>query len=202
MAVDRHRRGPAAGAALLAALLAAASLTAAGCGRTDRQAQDLIRESNRHLAKAADEIKGLAGFDARWREVVSSKAGSEAALSVKGMLENARGREEKALAEVKAAMEAIAGIKGLDAGEDLKTWAGMKLAALEEQQGFLEIELEAMDLRLQAMDDLLEGAILKDTLMAEKRIDVLEKESRERARKAYDLHKKANAYFKERKLGR
>lgn len=187
---------------LLAALLSAAVLTAAGCGRSDRQAQSLIRESNRHLAKAAAEVKGLAGFDAEWREVVSSKAGSEAARSVRALLEEARGREEKALAEVKAAAEAIAGINELDVGGELKTWAGMKLAALEEQRRFLEIELEAMDLRLQAMEGLLAGATLKEALMAEKRIGVLEKESRELARKAQDLQRKANAYFEERKLGR
>jgi hypothetical protein len=64
------------------------------------------------------------------------------------------------------------------------------------------VELQAMDLRLKAIKDLEAGATLESLLALEKQIQVLEQKSIEDARDASDLHKKANAYFEEKKLGK
>lgn len=187
--------------ATFAAIVVSVVLLVTGCGGSSPQAGDLIQESNSHLSKAAAEVKDLGEFNTQWAALVSGKADSQAAGQVKELLEQARQRERKALAEVQAATESIAKIKDLKVSGEMRTWAGMKLAALEEQEKFLESELKAMDLRLQAIDSFLAGSSVESILVSEKQISVLEKESLEHAKRASELHKEANAYFKEKKLG-
>lgn len=194
----RLSAGPVACLAVVALLLG----LAAGCGgQPDPQAGELIQESNRHLAKAAAEVKNLSEFNTQWSTIVSGQANKEAATQVKTLLEKARKQEQAALAEVKAAGTAVARIKDLDVSGEMKTYAEMKLAALEEQEKVLTTELEAMALRLQAIDGFVAGDTVEAILMTEKKITLLEEESRQSAKQANELHKQANAYFKEKKLG-
>ncbi len=189
--------------------LAAAALAVAFCavvtgcaGGSNAEADRFIRESNRHLARAAEEVGNLKEFNAGWQSLLTGRAGEETARQVRELLEKARKSEEVALAEVKAAGKAVTAIKEQSVSSEMKTYADMKLEALEEQERFLGTELEAMDMRLSAISSLLEGATLESVLTMEKRIDSLELEAGEQAKTASELHEKANAYFKEKKLGR
>lgn len=189
--------------AVVAFALLLAGLAATGCGQpSSKQAGNLIQDSNGHLSKAAEEVKNLGEFNTQWESLVSGQAGKETASQVASLLEQARKREQAALEQVKAAEEAIAKIKDLQVSDEMETWADMKLEALEEQEQFLELELKAMDLRQQAIDSFLAGETVENLLMMEKQISLIEQESREKAKSASDLHKQANAYFKEKDLGK
>ena len=78
----------------------------------------------------------------------------------------------------------------------------MKLDAISEQEQLLTSELQAMDLRLEAIKDQKDGAALDTVLAVEKRISELEQESMQHARNASELNKEASTFYQEKKLGK
>jgi hypothetical protein len=187
---------------VLAALLVLVVI-ATGCGSSPNpQAVKLIQDSNVHLKKAAEDIKGLGTFNQQFQALLSGQANLAMAVKVQALLEKAQVSEKQSLEQIRIARTSMSKIRDLPVSAEMKTYVDMKLAALDGQEQVLVVELQAMDLRLKAIKDLEAGATLESLLALEKQIQVLEQKSIEDARDASDLHKKANAYFEEKKLGK
>jgi hypothetical protein len=200
----RRKRPPRAAplaTAVVAMLVLAVIVT--GCGSSPNpQAVKLIQDSNVHLKKAAEDIKGLGTFNQKFQALLSGQANQAMAIKVQALLEKAQASEKQSLEQVRTAKDLMSKIKDLPVSAEMKTYVDMKIAALERQEQVLIVELQAMDLRLKAIKDLEAGATLESLLALEKQIQVLEQKSIENAKDASDLHKQANAYFEEKKLGK
>ena len=174
-----------------------------GCGSSPNpQAVKLIQDSNAHLKKAAEDIKGLGTFNQQFQALLSGEANQAMAIKVQALLEKAQASEKQSLEQIRTAKATMSKIKDLPVSAEMKTYVDMKVAALERQEQVLVVELQAMDLRLKAIKDLEAGATLESLLTLEKQIQILEQKSIENAKDASDLHKQANAYFEEKKLGK
>lgn len=205
----RMKRSRKTAAVLLALVVSAALLTGAialaGCGKSSAnpQAQKLIDEANGHLKKAAADIKSLSDFNKAYNSLINGgKINADTAAKVEAMLEKAKKSEQDALSEVKKAKETLSGVNSLSVSSDMKHYVNMKLDAIGEQEQLLTSELQAMDLRLEAIKDQKDGAALDTVLAVEKRISELEQESMQHARNASELNKEASTFYQEKKLGK
>jgi len=182
------------------------SRVAAGCGgsgASDPALKARLAEANAHLTKSADYIKQLGGFKKSWTEALGAGVTPESVAKLKELLNGARKIEEQALGEIRAASRELASARSLEVSDSMGTYLDMKLDAVDEQDKVLSTELEAMDLRIQTAEAIGAGSQLDQaTVLREQRISQLEEESKQHTERAAELHKKANEYYKNKKLGR
>lgn len=200
----RERAGGALGRAVVAIVVVAAlgALVAAGCGQADdSKVQSLLEKARAHHDKASEQLEGLSEFSQQWNKLVSGTLGEEDLPRLETLLTEARDKERAALEQVAEGRKALQEAAALKAGPEMEHYLDLKLQEVQEQEQLLEAELEAMDLRIEAVKGQQAGESLESLIIREKRIDTLEKESIEHARRASELNKEADEYFEDNNLG-
>jgi hypothetical protein len=181
----------------------AVAFVTGGCGTsTNPEASRLIKEANAHLTNAANQIKGIGDFNSKFSALFTGQASPKASAEVRGLLEAAKQKEQKALDETKAASAALSKVKELKISDNMSQYIGLKLQALGEQEQALNIELEAMDLRISTIGRLESGESFESVLPQEKQINDLELKWAEHMTRAADLNKQASEFYREKRLGK
>jgi hypothetical protein len=172
-----------------------------GCGGQDARLQEKLEEAFSHLQKSSQHIKGLEGFEERWKSAVSGEDEVEPVGELAEMLEDAKATEESALAELEQGEDTLGQALRMPASEEMKRYLRLKLDAVGEQGKALEAELEAMKVRLDMLDDPVAGvAPDSETVRKMRLVSELEGESKGHADEAARLDREANDYYESKKL--
>lgn len=191
--------------AVAAALVAAAVLTAAlgtGCGdRVKAEVKELLEEAREHHRKSVEAIRELDDFNKKWEELLEGEQTPETIPEARSLILAAQKSVETANSELKDMEGILLKVEGKDVSKEMKTYCGMKVEALREQEKWLEVGLQAMQVRLQIIDDYEAGATPQQLLEERERLDRLEQEAQQHAKKAQAMHQDANDYYEEKKIG-
>ena len=172
-----------------------------GCGGQDAELRGRLEEAYSHLQKSSQHIEGLESFQGRWEKAATGAQSGESTEEMKKLLEEARDTEEAALAELEKGARTLYEASRMPASEEMKRYLKMKLDAVGEQGKALEVELEAMKVRLDMLDDSAAGAVLdSETVRKMRLVGELEKESRSHAEEASRLDQEAKDYYESKKL--
>jgi len=162
----------------------------------------LINEANAHLTNAANQVKTLGDFNTRFKAILTGQPNPQAAAQVRGLLEAARQKEQRALDETRQAKSGLSKVKDLPISDNMKHYIDLKVSALSEQEQALALELQAMDLRIATMKRIEAGESFADVLPQEKQINDLELQWADHMAQSTDLNKQAKAFYQEKKLGK
>lgn len=200
---DRSTGGRALAAVLVLVVAIALGIGTAGCGApANPQVSKLINEANAHLTNAANQVKTLGDFNTRFKAILTGQPNPQAAAQVRGLLEAARQKEQRALDETRQAKSALSKVKDLPISDNMKHYIDLKVSALSEQEQALVLELQAMDLRIATMKRIEAGESFADVLPQEKQINDLELQWADHMAQSTDLNKQAKAFYQEKKLGK
>jgi len=198
-AESRRRLGIIAAAALVLALVA---FLAVGCaGQTDPRVQQLLKDANARMSKAAEVTKSVEAFNKEWQTLLAGQVNADTAARLEELLTKTKTSETASLDETKAARADYAKAAGLPGSSSLKKYIDLRRQALDEQEQFLNLELKAMDLRIKVAKGEAAGDPLQTLIELEKQIENIEQQSAAHARRAAQLHKQAIDYYQEQKLG-
>lgn len=180
-------------------MLVALLLLGAGCGDEVRsKVRGLLAEVNDHLEKSAAATLKLEEFHEDWGNLATlTEVTEDTVAEAMVLVDVAKKNLVEALEEVKAAEKAMQGVKGSDVSEEMKTYAEMKLDAMEEHEKMLELELRAMTIRVQALSEPESDILLERLAEYERQIAELDEETQEHADRAQSLHIDANEYYDE-----
>src|SRR5665811_75443 len=105
---------------VLAALLVLVVI-ATGCGSSPNpQAVKLIQDSNVHLKKAAEDIKGLGTFNQQFQALLSGQANLAMAVKVQALLEKAQVSEKQSLEQIRIARTSMSKTRDLPVSAEMK----------------------------------------------------------------------------------
>lgn len=196
--------GPEARRWLLAIACAVLLLVAlgAGCGQqTDPRVQRLLKDASAHVSKAAEVTKSIEAFNKEWQTLITGQANPQIATRLEELLSRTKASETASLDETIAARDDYAKAAKLPLSSSWKKYVDLRHQALDEQEKFLALELQAMDLRIKVAQGEVAGDQLQTLIDLEKKIGTLEEQSAAHARRAGALHKEASDYYREQKLG-
>jgi len=196
--------GPEARRWLFAPALAVAILVslAAGCGQqTDPRVQQLLKDANAHVSKAAEVTKSIEAFNKQWQTLTTGQADPQIATELDQLFTTTKASETASLDETKAARDDYAKAAKLPLSASWKKYVDLRHQALDEQEQFMALELQAMDLRIEVAKGEEAGTPLQTLIDLERKISSLEDQSAAHAKRAAALHKEASDYYREHKLG-
>lgn len=199
--VKRSRRHPV--TALLLVFTVLVGVLAMGCDSgLSPEVRELLTEAKSHYDKAVEAVKVVSGLQKRLNDLSSAELTPETIAQVKKIISAARQGDEVALKEVKEAGSALLEIKDIDASREMKTYVGLRTAALREQEKLVQLDLERMDLGSQVLTEIETNAPVEQRVATlEKLQQVVEEYTRQDSR-VQALHRDAADYYEEKKLGR
>lgn len=183
-------------------VLGLVALLAVGCGgQMDPRVQQLLKDANARMSKAAEVTKSIEAFNKEWQTLLVGQVNADTATRLEDLLTKTKASETASLDETKAARDDYAKAAGLPVSPSLKRYVDLRRQALGEQEQFLNLELKAMDLRIKVAKGEAAGDPLQTLIELEKQIDNIEQQSAAHARRAAELHKQAIDYYQEQNLG-
>ena len=192
--VKRSRRHPV--TALLLVFTVLVGVLAMGCDSgLSPEVRELLTEAKSHYDKAVEAVKVVSGLQKRLNDLSSAELTPETIAQVKKIISAARQGDEVALKEVKEAGSALLEIKDIDASREMKTYVGLRTAALREQEKLVQLDLERMDLGSQVLTEIETNAPVEQRVATlEKLQQVVEEYTRQDSR-VQALHRDAADYY-------
>ncbi|MBN1289182.1 MAG: hypothetical protein JXA49_06060 [Actinobacteria bacterium] len=174
---------------------------AAGCGgNADPEAREVLEQANGHLEIASTEFEKMDKLNTESIALMEGEPNETTMQEVESILQAFRSSMEKALKEIKEAKALFEKALNMSVSEEMKKYLKMKSEALWEQKQVLEIQLEALDLRIELFNAQLAGISMDRVYELAQQLSELDDQANDHIDRAEAKNRDANEYYEEKGL--
>ncbi|MBN2167991.1 MAG: hypothetical protein JW738_02005 [Actinobacteria bacterium] len=177
------------------------STAIAGCGgNADQEAREVLDQANGHLETASVEFEKMDELNTKSISLMEGEPNEKTIPEVESILQAFKSSMEKALKEIKEAKALFEKVLNMNVSEEMKKYLKMKSEALWEQKQVLEIQLKALDLRIELFNAQMTGVSMEQIYELAKQLSELDDQANDHIDKAEAKNKDANEYYEEKNL--